>query len=122
MIGRTEGRTGSRDGTVLGTWADREPFRSALQITARVLVGGIFLLAGITKVGSPGAFADAVRAYHLLPGTLVLPFAYILPWLELLVAVYLLIGFMTRLAAAGRIRRAAYARSRRLGASVTKTQ
>lgn len=71
-----------------------------LSLLARILVGGIFLLAGITKVGSPGLFADAIRAYHLLPGSLVLPFALILPWIELLAAAYLLLGFLTRIGAA----------------------
>jgi uncharacterized membrane protein YphA (DoxX/SURF4 family) len=49
------------------------------------------------------AFADAVRAFHLLPPSLVLPFAFLLPWLELLVAVYLILGFMSRLGALGAI-------------------
>src|SRR5579872_4973191 len=65
----------------------------------RLILGGIFLIAGLDKVLAPGVFADAVRSYHLLPASLVLPFAYLLPWLELLAAVYLLLGFMTRLAA-----------------------
>ena len=93
-----------------GTWssglsADRTKLvRVLIPVTlvgARLLVGGIFLLAGLTKVSSPGAFADAVRAYHILPPELVLPFALVVPWLELLAALYLLAGFMARLAAAG---------------------
>lgn len=70
---------------------------------ARLLVGGIFLIAGFDKVEAPGAFADAVRAFHLLPPNLVLPFALILPWIELLVALYLLVGFFSRVAAGGAI-------------------
>lgn len=62
-----------------------------------------FLLAGISKVQSPGSFADAVRAFHLLPPGLVLPFAYSVPWLEILVGVYLLVGFLSRLAALGAV-------------------
>lgn len=70
-------------------------------LVARLVVGGIFLVAAIPKVQSPGLFADAVRAYHLLPPALVLPFALVLPWFELLVAAYLLTGFMARVGAAG---------------------
>lgn len=58
-------------------------------------------MAGLDKVQAPGAFADAIRAFHLLPPELVLPLAFILPWLELLVAAYLLLGFMTRPATIG---------------------
>jgi uncharacterized membrane protein YphA (DoxX/SURF4 family) len=72
-------------------------------VVARGVVGGIFLLAGATKVGAPAAFADSVRAYHLLPASLVMPFATGLPWIELLVAAYLIAGFMVRFAAAAAI-------------------
>lgn len=67
----------------------------------RIIIGITFLLAGLSKVQSPGAFAAAVRAYHLLPSPLVVPFALVLPWLELLLAAYLLVGFLTRVGAVG---------------------
>jgi uncharacterized membrane protein YphA (DoxX/SURF4 family) len=73
-------------------------------LLARLLVGGIFLVAAIPKLGNTAAFADGIRAYHLLPPSLVVPVAIALPWLELLVGVYLLAGYMSRwagLAAAG---------------------
>ncbi|HEX6508294.1 MAG TPA: MauE/DoxX family redox-associated membrane protein [Chloroflexota bacterium] len=72
-------------------------------LVARILCGGIFLVAALPKIQSPGHFADAVRAFHLLPPSLVMPFAFVVPWLELLVAVYLLAGFMTRVGAIGAI-------------------
>ena len=72
-------------------------------LVARLIVGGIFLLAAIDKVQAPAAFADGVRAYHLLPAGLVTPFAYIVPWLELLVAAYLILGALTRVGAAAAI-------------------
>jgi uncharacterized membrane protein YphA (DoxX/SURF4 family) len=68
-------------------------------MVARLSVGGIFLIAGLDKVQAPGAFADAIRSYHLLPPSLVLLFAYLLPWLEVIAGLYLLVGFMTRWAA-----------------------
>ncbi|MBV9281191.1 MAG: DoxX family membrane protein [Chloroflexi bacterium] len=83
------------------TEQNRRHLESALLLGARVLVGGIFLIAGVAKVGSPGAFAEAIRAFHILPGDLVMPFARIVPWLELLVAAYLLAGFLTRVGALG---------------------
>ena len=80
-----------------GRWA------SGLFLAARLVVGCIFLLAAIDKIQSPGGFADAVRAFHLLPPSLVLPFAFVIPWVELLVAVYLIAGYLCRVAAAGTI-------------------
>lgn len=65
-------------------------------LAARLIVGGIFLLAAVPKIQSPGLFADAVRAYHLLPPSVVLPLALTLPWIEALVALYLLVGFLAR--------------------------
>jgi uncharacterized membrane protein YphA (DoxX/SURF4 family) len=76
-------------------------FGPVLLVLTRVMVGGIFLLAGIDKVQAVGAFADAVRSFHMLPPSLVLPFAHIVPWLEILVGVYLVAGFQTRIGAAG---------------------
>lgn len=72
-----------------------------LLLAVRVIVGGIFLAAGLDKVVAVGAFADAVRSYHLLPPGAVLPFALAVPWIEVLVGLYLLAGFQVRLAAAG---------------------
>jgi putative oxidoreductase len=72
-------------------------------LAARLVVGGIFLLASVPKIQSPGAFADAVRAFHLLPPSLVLPFSFVVPWLELLVGLYLVVGFMSRLGGLGSI-------------------
>lgn len=77
----------------------RDRVRPTAAVLARFVVGGIFLIASIDKLQSPGAFADAVRAFHLLPPSLVLPFALVVPWLELLVAGYLLAGFLSRFAA-----------------------
>ncbi len=75
--------------------------RSVGLLVARLLVGGIFLLASVSKIQSPGSFADAVRAFHILPPNLVLPFAFVVPWLELLVGLYLVSGFMSRIGALG---------------------
>jgi len=77
----------------------RDCLLPASLVLARLCVGGIFLIAAVGKVQSPGAFADAIRAFHLLPPALVLPTAYALPWIELLVALYVLTGFLARPAA-----------------------
>ncbi|HEY3962556.1 MAG TPA: MauE/DoxX family redox-associated membrane protein [Gaiellaceae bacterium] len=67
----------------------------------RLLAGGIFLFAGITKiVAGLSDFEDKVSKYQLLPHVLTAPFAYALPFIEVFVGLYLVLGLMTRFAAA----------------------
>jgi uncharacterized membrane protein YphA (DoxX/SURF4 family) len=68
-------------------------------LAGRLLLAAVFLLAGISKVLAPTEFIQAVRAFNLLPDPLVAPFALILPWVEILAAVYLIVGFLGRPAA-----------------------
>ena len=55
--------------------------------------------AGLAKISDPETAAQAVRAYRILPESLVRPFGYGLPFLELAVALLLVIGLGTRIAA-----------------------
>lgn len=70
--------------------------RTALTLLARLLLGVIFAISAISKITAPGAFRADVAAYHLLPPGLVGPFATALPWIEALVALYLLAGLFLR--------------------------
>ena len=67
---------------------------------ARIGLAVVWGWAGFAKVGDPEAAAQAVRAYRLLPEALVKPFGYGLPFLEMALALLLLVGFGTRIAAA----------------------
>lgn len=67
---------------------------------ARVLLAAIWAWAAIGKLGDPAASVRAVRAYRLLPEWLAQGIGYGLPFLELTLAVLLLLGLATRLAAA----------------------
>ncbi len=58
----------------------------------RLFLGGIFLWASIPKILHPLPFAVVVKDYQLLPDMLVNVFAIILPWLELLLGTFLIIG------------------------------
>jgi protein-disulfide isomerase len=66
---------------------------------ARVLLAGVWAWAAIGKLGDPAASVRAVRAYRLLPEWLAQGVGYGLPFLELALAVLLLVGLATRLAA-----------------------
>ncbi|MFD8081769.1 MauE/DoxX family redox-associated membrane protein [Kitasatospora sp. NPDC059722] len=56
--------------------------------------------AGLAKIADPAEAAQAVRAYEILPEGLVKPIGYGLPFLELALALLLVIGLGVRLVAA----------------------
>ncbi len=70
-----------------------------LGLAARLVVGTVWVWAGAAKVLDPLASIEAVRAYELLPASLVEPVGYALPALELVLGLALLAGAMTRGAA-----------------------
>jgi uncharacterized membrane protein YphA (DoxX/SURF4 family) len=70
-----------------------------LGLALRLVAAGIWLAAGAAKVGSLEQFRVEVEAYKLLPHALVTPFAYALPFVEIAVGVYLLVGLFVRSAA-----------------------
>lgn len=65
----------------------------------RVAVGAILIAAGGLKVGHPASLAAAIAGYRLLPAAVVGPLAIGLPYFELLIGAYLVVGLFTRLAA-----------------------
>jgi putative oxidoreductase len=73
---------------------------SWLVVGSRVLVGGVFLLAGFSKLLLPQAeVAAMMQQYTVIPPGLIWWIAAILPWLELASGTALVIGFYTTLAA-----------------------
>jgi len=50
---------------------------------ARLVVGGLFILAAAGKLQDPKGFVKEVRGYQLLPAEMTNAFANVLPWLEL---------------------------------------
>ena len=74
----------------MGTW---------LTLAARIAVGLIFVLAGVSKLVAPGTFSATLLAYGLLPVELLRPVSLILPWIEVVVGLYLLAGMFARGAA-----------------------
>jgi uncharacterized membrane protein YphA (DoxX/SURF4 family) len=66
---------------------------------ARLLLGGVMLVAGALKVGQPEVSARAVRAYQLLPYELAGVVGYALPVVEIAVGLLLVLGLFTRVAA-----------------------
>ncbi len=67
-----------------------------LQLIARLVVGGVFLVAAIDKIAMPDAFAKSINNYHLVPVYLVNFSALLLPWLELLCSIFLISGIRVK--------------------------
>lgn len=66
----------------------------------RLVLAGVLGVAGALKLPDPDASVRAVRAYRLLPEVVVPAAGFGLPVLEVGLAVLLLVGLTTRLAAA----------------------
>ncbi|MGY1713336.1 MauE/DoxX family redox-associated membrane protein [Geodermatophilus sp. SYSU D01106] len=70
-----------------------------LSTAARLLLGGVLVVAGALKLPDPAEAVRAVRAYRLLPEGLVGPVAFGLPVVEVAVGLALLAGVFLRTAA-----------------------
>jgi uncharacterized membrane protein YphA (DoxX/SURF4 family) len=62
----------------------------------RLLLGGLFLFAGLNKIVHLEEFKVVVSNYRLLPGFAIIPFASILAWIELVAGVFLIAGLKTK--------------------------
>jgi uncharacterized membrane protein YphA (DoxX/SURF4 family) len=76
----------------------KESYAGWIGLLARVVVGGVWLVAGLLKLPDPAASVRAVRAYQLLPEAAVTPVGYLLPLLEVALGLLLLVGLLTRAA------------------------
>src|SRR4051812_30179451 len=71
-----------------------------LSLTARLVLAVVFAAAGWPKLIDPDGTVRSVRAFRLVPEVLVPAFGYGLPMLELVLALLLIVGLLTRWAAA----------------------
>lgn len=74
--------------------------RDAIGTLARLGLAAVWLVSGTIKALDPDQTFLAVRAYDVLPLQAVAIVADVLPWLELALAVLLLLGIGTRIVAA----------------------
>lgn len=58
--------------------------KAASSILARLILGGVFIVAGAAKVADPLAFARGIVDYDLAPELFVPALAVVLPWWEVL--------------------------------------
>lgn len=74
-------------------------FAQVITLGVRVIVGALFVLAGATKVGHFNDLAAAIAGFRILPESIIAPLAVILPFFEIGLGAYLLLGLFTRTAA-----------------------
>lgn len=65
-------------------------------LVARLVVGGVWIAAGVLKLPDPAASVRAVRAYELLPEAVVPTVGHTLPLIEIVVGICLVVGVLTR--------------------------
>jgi hypothetical protein len=61
-----------------------------------LLVGGVFIFAGVLKIVDPVQFAYDIDNYKILPWTIGVALAFYLPWVELLTGVALIVHRLYR--------------------------
>lgn len=81
-------------------WPAGTGWRDWVGLAARLLLGGVLLVAGALKVGNPGESVLAVRAYRLLPYELTDVVGYALPFGEIVLGLALITGTFTRVSGA----------------------
>lgn len=70
--------------------------RELMVVGARVIVGGTFIIASLDKIAQPELFAKLVQNYQILPQEIVPLFSIILPYAELILGIFLLVGLFVR--------------------------
>ncbi len=68
-------------------------------LVIRLVLGAIFILAAVGKLPEQAKFVDVVTSYGLLPWSLARVYGIALPWIELTVGIFLVIGLLPRVAA-----------------------
>jgi len=67
-----------------------------LLLTARIILGFIFVFAAVSKAAEPESFAQAISNYKLLPDFVINISAIVLPWIELSAGLLLLFGISVK--------------------------
>src|SRR5437016_14358824 len=67
--------------------------RNILWRLVALIVGGIFIYAGVIKAMDPVAFANDIDNYKILSWPLAVRLAFYLPWLEMLCGLALVLRF-----------------------------
>jgi uncharacterized membrane protein YphA (DoxX/SURF4 family) len=61
-------------------------------IAFRLVVGGIFIWAGVSKIIDPLGFAQDIANYRVFPAGISFFLALVLPWMEVICGAFLILG------------------------------
>jgi putative oxidoreductase len=72
------------------------PSRNILWRLIGLILGGIFIYAGIVKAMDPVAFANDIDNYKMLPWAVSVRLAFYWPWLEIICGLAVILGLLYR--------------------------
>lgn len=67
-----------------------------IQYLFRLILGGVFIWAGIIKITNPLGFAQDISNYQVFPQSISFFLALFLPWIEVICGVFILTGLFLR--------------------------
>ena len=67
-----------------------------LLLVFRLVVGGVFIWAGLVKIFDPLGFAHAIANYRVFPHWMSFMLALVLPWMEIICGAFLVLGLFRR--------------------------
>ena len=72
------------------------PSRNILWRIVALIIGGIFIYAGVIKAMDPIGFANDIDNHKILPWPFAVRLAFYLPWLEILCGLAVILGLLYR--------------------------
>ena len=65
-------------------------------LVCRLILGVVFIYASYHKILDPAGFAENIHNFHAIPIWIVNLSALIIPWMELIVGIFLILGVLLR--------------------------
>ncbi|MFH1050402.1 MAG: MauE/DoxX family redox-associated membrane protein [bacterium] len=69
---------------------------SYISLLFRIILGAIFLIAATSKIADLGGFAKEISNYKIVPDIAVNLMAMSIPWIELVCAIFIIVGIRTK--------------------------
>lgn len=70
-----------------------------IKLLSQLILGSIFIYAGIGKIINPDSFANSIKSYKLLPVTIIPIVSVVLPWIEFIFGILLIVGLFIKFSA-----------------------
>lgn len=67
-------------------------FHPLVGLVVRLILGCIFIYASFDKIQNPASFAEIIYNYRILPAWTINVLAITLPWLEIIIGCFLILG------------------------------